>query len=586
MSARRTVKILFYAINGSGVGHLSRLTSIARELRRILNLMEASSEIWFLTTSEAPQIAHEFPVFKIPSKTILRQSEGGQRAYASIAKVLISNIIASFRPDALILDTIPEGSFKEFLFVKDHARRCFFIYRERAEARSRSFQSHLGLYDRILIPESESTETGHRFPLPGTIRSKTRFIGRVHGFRPESARTKESLTQELGIHPQTRLIYIAAGGGGDPTATDDLDKILQALEDLPECFLLIGLGPLYRGLGIHGSNRLSLSAPEISQIFPALDLAISAAGYNTYEELLAAQVPSLFFAQSKGLDQQEKRIRMGVERGWHGWLKSLDPSVIRQEVHNALYSTCNSACLWREALANRPLETGSIAGAIQILDGVSDLENTALNRDAIHYFGRSLKQQIQSECVGGKNKSDVGLELTEAALKFSWIWIKERLPVNDSSDLLAEIRIRSQSESILYQGNNWIRLVINLSQQNQNLFLNPPDWRKFLRNFANERRDPEGIFRILEAGLERLAAELDTQSLRDMLDWWSISIKKDLSIRVWRLMLDWLDQQETPRLEHSRRVDEALEAAKNHLVRLRKPSISNPNNTNVEKEIS
>ena len=107
MASSRPVKILFYAINGSGVGHLTRLVAIARELRDLLKSMDRAFEIWFLTTSEAPQIAHEFPVFKLPSKTILRQSEGGQWAYASVAKLMISNLIASFRPDALILDTIP-----------------------------------------------------------------------------------------------------------------------------------------------------------------------------------------------------------------------------------------------------------------------------------------------------------------------------------------------------------------------------------------------------------------------------------------------------------------------------------------------
>lgn len=564
---------------------MARLTAIARELRRMLTLMEVNSEIWFLTTSEAPQVAHEFPVFKIPSKTILRQSEGGQRAYASIAKVLISNIIASFRPDALILDTIPEGSFKEFLFIKDHARRCFFIYRERTEARSRSFQSHLGLYDRILIPESNPSESEPRFPLQGGIRKKTHFIGRVHGFRPETSITRETLIQSLGIPSNKRLVYIAAGGGGDPTASEDLQKILQALDDVPDLFLLIGLGPLYRGLGIHGPDKLSLTTTEISRYFPALDLAISAAGYNTYEELLAARVPSLFFAQKKGLDQQEKRIRMGVARGWHGWLKSLDSSVIRQEVHQAIGDrNPGTARDWRNALSSRPPEYGQSGGAKQILDGISDLSGLDLNRDAIHFFDHALKFNPDH----WNSSSEVDTPLLESVAKFAWAWIQERLKENEATDLLAAIRIQSRLNPERSECDIWLSAILSMARNHRDLFLFPPDWRKFLRNFTNDREDPEKTFRILQSGLDRLQAELDTQSLRDLLSWWNQTIHKDLSIPVWQLLQDWIEEIEAPsaREQLSRRVEDALETAKNYVQSIRERSGSNLINPNVEKQNS
>ncbi len=389
MASSRPVKILFYAINGSGVGHLTRLVAIARELRDLLKSMDRAFEIWFLTTSEAPQIAHEFPVFKLPSKTILRQSEGGQRAYASVAKLMISNLIASFRPDALILDTIPEGSFKEFLFIKDHAQRCFFIYRERSEARSRSFQSHLNLYHRILIPESLEADGSGRFPLSESLRRKTRFLGRSHGFDPERALSREQVRKRFCVPETTRLIYVAAGGGGDPTASQALHQILCGLKGIPELFVLIGLGPLYRGPGYYGTGQLSITEPEVSQYFPGVDLAISAAGYNSYEELLAARVSTLFFAQEKGLDQQEKRIRLGFQQKYHGWLKILDPAEIRSAVDHALNG--GAGMEWQDRLSTREFQTGAIHGAVEILDGLSALPSLDLDRDALFFHGHVQK---------------------------------------------------------------------------------------------------------------------------------------------------------------------------------------------------
>jgi hypothetical protein len=49
--------------------------------------------------------------------------------------------------------------------------------------------------------------------------------------------------------------------------------------------------------------------------FGGLDFAISAAGYNSFHELLHAGVPTAFFAQEKIADEQSRRVRAAVEAG-------------------------------------------------------------------------------------------------------------------------------------------------------------------------------------------------------------------------------------------------------------------------------
>lgn len=52
-----TPRILFYANNGTGLGHLSRLPAIARQARELPACQRIEPGFHFLTTSEAAETA-------------------------------------------------------------------------------------------------------------------------------------------------------------------------------------------------------------------------------------------------------------------------------------------------------------------------------------------------------------------------------------------------------------------------------------------------------------------------------------------------------------------------------------------------
>ena len=71
-------RIVCYAINGAGLGHLTRLVSVGRWLRRFVTLLENQPpEIFFLTSSDASDFLAQagFASFKIPSKTVAGRAE-------------------------------------------------------------------------------------------------------------------------------------------------------------------------------------------------------------------------------------------------------------------------------------------------------------------------------------------------------------------------------------------------------------------------------------------------------------------------------------------------------------------------------
>ena len=74
---------------------------------------------------------------------------------------------------------------------------------------------------------------------------------------------------------------------------------------IPHARVIVGYGPLYKGV-IHYANRQAIpfTGTRVNRYFAGVDLAISAAGYNSVEELQAANVPTLFYGLEKGFDDQ------------------------------------------------------------------------------------------------------------------------------------------------------------------------------------------------------------------------------------------------------------------------------------------
>lgn len=326
-----SVRILFYAIDGIGLGHLTRLTAVAREVRALSRALGFRADLQLVTTSEGSDLVQDFPVYKIPSKSVVARSDANRGHFVAAAKSVVANVVASLRPDILVLDTVAEGAFRELTFLRDFARLTCFIDRIRnsVAAGDSRHQAHLALYDRILVPDDESHAS--HYPMASHLRERRSFVGRIHAYRPEDAWTALRVRAHFCVDQECSVVFVSAGGGGDKAAAEQLRLIVDALR-APQRHLLVGYGPLYRGEKVYGSGVTPVVEPEIWRFFPGVDVAVSAAGYNTYEELLAARVPSVFFSQAKGLDPQEERIRQGMERGWHESVPELDTELLRAAV--------------------------------------------------------------------------------------------------------------------------------------------------------------------------------------------------------------------------------------------------------------
>lgn len=335
----KTKRIVCYVINGSGLGHLTRLLGVARWMRRFVALLDHSTpEVLFLTSSDASDILADarFAAFKIPSKTVAVRSELNKLEYKRQAKHFVWNTLGVFSPDLLVVDTFPAGSFDELFQLLDGPFKKSFILRNvKPEYAARStFRAAVGMYDKVVSP--------HRRPAVAESRkgqSEHEYAGEVIQFEREELLTRELARELLGVERDRRLVYLSAGGGGDPEAESALESLIEGLGSRGDLHLLVGAGPLYRGRRWGASNITWFDSPSVWKYFGALDGAISAGGYNTFHELIFAQVPTLFYAQPKIADDQTSRIQEAVAAGAARQLTDIyDHELIQCELEGILES--------------------------------------------------------------------------------------------------------------------------------------------------------------------------------------------------------------------------------------------------------
>jgi UDP-N-acetylglucosamine--N-acetylmuramyl-(pentapeptide) pyrophosphoryl-undecaprenol N-acetylglucosamine transferase len=318
---KKTLRVLNYAVNGIGLGHLSRLIAINRWVRRLAGAVGVSTEVLFLTSSEADTLVYhnDFAAFKIPSKTSVSASGLHPTRYRQLAKQWVWNSIGLYAPDIMLVDTFPNGSFQELGSIAEFTPKKVFVYRavRSEQAQKQEFRAALRMYDCIIatceetffsqnsLGECEHLPEG----LPSEVESRVRTTGEIMLREREELYSCSEARAILGLPAESLCCYLSAGGGGDANAEAVLERLVSVCREFPATRFVIGAGALYRGREFFAPNVQWSYRYNMIELMNAFDCAVSAGGYNTVHELLYASVPTAFFAQERLFDDQARRIQ-------------------------------------------------------------------------------------------------------------------------------------------------------------------------------------------------------------------------------------------------------------------------------------
>ena len=348
------LRIVSYAINGRGLGHLTRQLTILRQVRRVCALLDVQAECWVLTSSEGDTLARRegIPALKMPSKAMFRDAGIDPSRYLAVARGWVLNAVAGLQPDLLLVDTFPTGSFGELVPVLELAKRRVLVARRVKEtfAADPSYAALLPLFDAQVVPDARGTG-------PILLRSRHELLDR------DAARAA------LGVDGDTPAVWVSLGGGGDTSLPTQLPRLVGSLRDRG-WHVVVGAGPLYDGPELRGAGVTWLSRYAPVELFAGLDGAVSAAGYNTFHELLHAGVPTVFVPQPRIADDQAERAQRAADAG-AGAVATIETAA------DALAKLLDGDGA-RAAAQGLVPRNGALAAALEALDGLLPADDLAL----------------------------------------------------------------------------------------------------------------------------------------------------------------------------------------------------------------
>ncbi|MEX1109644.1 MAG: hypothetical protein WEC00_12075 [Dongiaceae bacterium] len=299
------MRVILYASNGFGLGHLMRTLAVARQLRKRV----ADAEFIFLTNSEASHLAWDegFATVKLMSRFVPARGRPEHERMREVNRAIVHATLQSFDPDVIVVDSYPRGAMRELTPMLRHEKcRRVFIYREKNQE-VRHNETLITIldkyYDLVVVPHRKD-EFSMPIPerLPVVFTDAIMIRGRNEAIERQEARAR------LGLPADAFIVYVGFGGGGDKQYRELRDWVLAETARHPDWLFAVARPPLFRGPSpVAGGNLVEFTYFPLAECWLAFDAAISALGFNTTSELLHHGVPSLFVELNMPDDDQGGR---------------------------------------------------------------------------------------------------------------------------------------------------------------------------------------------------------------------------------------------------------------------------------------
>ncbi len=305
-------RIVGYCGDGVGLGHLTRTTALLRALQKASAASGLSVEIFLVTATDSvwPSSRFGLPLVKLPSRQALAGLDTKPSdLQTERLRATSRDILRRLEPDILIVDTLSQGTFKEF---RDGALLeelySVLINRERRATQvERPGEASLAsFFDHVVVPHAEDVRT-----VLATPEEVTEWTGAVLLIERDKMLERDAARMVLGLDPEAFAVLVAPGGLTTARDQRRVTAIAEAVQTLrPDVELRVLAAPPDPRAAKHYFRHF-----PAAELLPGFDVAIGAAGYNTAYELLHAGLPSALFAKPRRVDDQETRIERLAAQG-------------------------------------------------------------------------------------------------------------------------------------------------------------------------------------------------------------------------------------------------------------------------------
>lgn len=342
-------RVLFFTSNGIGMGHLTRALAIARRLPPDIEPIIA-------TLSQALHVPADFGlhVEHLPFHAYIGAEN---KAWNHFLGQELSLLLAYYDPAVLIFD----GNTPYAGLIEALARRpqCWAVWSRRGMWRPGSGAEALAREHRFdaVIEPGELARAFDNGPTTSLI-GRTRHVAPIRLLDDSELLERDEARDALDIPRDGRAVLVQLGAGNNY----DFDLIHRRV-----------IGHLGREPGTHCvvlASPIALKTPEpppearLLRLFPAarylnaFDAVVSAAGYNSFHEVMLAGIPALFVPnENPSTDNQAARAAWAAHAGMALTCRTSGHFQLDQAI-DQLMSTTAQAWL-RQRLSSLSRENGA-----------------------------------------------------------------------------------------------------------------------------------------------------------------------------------------------------------------------------------
>ena len=347
--------IVFFPTNGVGFGHFTRLLAIAKKIRKL----NPEIEIIFFSTMPTLHVLseHDFPTYHLSGR--YRFNEMSPSVWNSVCEEMLSMIISLHRPKAFVFDgSYPYRGMLNAIKNKDQMLKVW-VRRGSIKPSSRSIPVDSSSHFHAIVKPGDSDQL-----IPSDELDRGVAIVKCNPILLVDSEEMEPygrLRRRLGVPPGALLCYVQLGAGNINNINSELNMVLESISKHPQVYVVVGESMLGKRISAEFERVRILRDYPNSRYFRDFDFAIMAGGYNSFHEVIEAEIPTICFPNMKtSRDDQYARAIIAQEAGCMVVIKERQMNSIQAAIDRIVEAEV------RELMKNNFKSIKRENGAIQI----------------------------------------------------------------------------------------------------------------------------------------------------------------------------------------------------------------------------